>query len=267
MNPLLRVSHLCKTFPGRGFRSHGVEAVRDVSFGIVPNTVFGLVGESGSGKTTLARAVLYLDAPTSGTVELDGEDLGTLSRRRLRETRHKMQIVFQDPNSALNPKLSVMRSLTEGPMNRGLSRTEARRRAEEAADLVGIPAAHLARRPAEFSGGQKQRLVIARALTMEPEFLVLDEPVSNLDVSVQAQIINLLMRIREELSLTYLFISHDLHLISYVSDTVAVMKDGSVVESGPAERVLTAPQAEYTRTLFDAVPVVPPRRAAGRSPS
>jgi peptide/nickel transport system ATP-binding protein len=255
--PLLEVKNLRKSFYSHSLvpgKRKEIQAVRGVSFEIERNTVFGLVGESGSGKTTLARAVLYLDPPGSGTVLFDGTDLGTLRPGELRGFRRRMQIVFQDPNSALNPMISVRRSLEEGLENLGFGRAERERRIAELAEMVSIPVARLSDHPHEFSGGQRQRIVIARALSMEPEFLVLDEPVSNLDVSIQAQITNLLLDLRERLSLTYLFISHDLNLVSYVSDVIAVMYRGRIVELGPTEEVTRHPVHPYTRHLFDSAP-------------
>ena len=251
----------------------GVLAVDRVSFSIPRGSVFGLVGESGCGKTTLARALLHLDPPTSGDVLFDGVDLGTLSRRDLRARRRRMQIVFQDPNSALNPRMRVRTSVEEGLRNLHTPRKERERRVRDLLELVGIPPEHADRYPHEFSGGQKQRLVVARSLTMEPEFLVLDEPVSNLDVSIQAQIINLLLDLKERLSLTYLFISHDLHLVAYLSDQVGVMYRGRLVETAPTERIMERPVHPYTLRLFSSVPgvTVPPESVveepAGEGPA
>lgn len=253
---LVEVQNITKHFPRRGInvRNHemskGFTAVRDVSFSIPRGTIFGLVGESGCGKTTLARSMLYLDPPTKGRVVFDGIDLSVRSSRDLRKARQHMQIVFQDPNSAMNPKLSVRTSLGEGVRNLGLDRDEIKKRIEDAVTSVGIPSTHVDRKPHEFSGGQKQRLVLARALTMNPTFLVLDEPVSNLDVSIQAQIVNLLVDLKNNRSLTYLFISHDLNLVSYLSDYMAVMFGGRIVEVGPTEEVIENPLHIYTRTLF-----------------
>ena len=257
MDRFIEVIDLVKDFYGRGFlnrRKLAVRAVDRVSFGIARNTVFGLVGESGCGKTTLVRSILYLDPPTSGEIRIDGTSLGTLSSHQLRSFRKRMQIVFQDPNSALNPKMRIDDSLAEGLDNRGIPTVDRDRRIKHLLDLVGIAAAHRRRYPHEFSGGQKQRIVIARALCMEPDFLVLDEPVSNLDVSIQAQIINLLLDLKKELALTYLFISHDLNLVVYFSEQLGVMYQGRLVELASADQILKSPCHPYTRKLFSSVP-------------
>ena len=216
--------------------------------------IFGLVGESGCGKTSLGRSILYLDPPTAGEVWIDGILLGEMSAKALRSFRKRMQIIFQDPNSALNPKMRIQDSLAEGLINRKVPAAERIRRIAHLLDLVGIPRAHRSRFPHEFSGGQKQRIVIARALTMEPDFLVLDEPVSNLDVSIQAQIINLLLDLKKKLSLTYLFISHDLNLVAYLSDQIGVMYQGRLMETGSSENIMNHPCHPYTLKLFSSIP-------------
>ncbi len=257
MDRFLEIKKLEKLYYGRrlfGRQRSAVRAVDGVSLTIDRDTVFGLVGESGCGKTSLARSVLYLDPPTAGEVWFNGVLLGELSAQELRSHRMRMQIVFQDPNSALNPKMRIADSLAEGLINRGISLAERNSRIEKMLDLVGIPIAHRLRYPHEFSGGQKQRIVIARALTMEPDFLVLDEPVSNLDVSIQAQIINLLLDLKKELALTYLFISHDLNLVGYVSDRIGVMFNGRLVELAAAGEMMNNPCHPYTLKLFSSVP-------------
>ena len=244
------------------FRSHKLisvkkddyVAVKNVSLDIEKNTVFGLVGESGCGKTTLARSVMMLDPPSSGKILFKGEDITSLSKKELRSFRSKIQIVFQDPNSALNPKMSIYSCMKEGLVNRRYPKEKMEGRIRELLDMVGISPGYMNRFPHEFSGGQKQRIVIARALSMEPEFLVLDEPVSNLDVSIQAQIINLLLDLKEEFSLTYLFISHDLNLVSYLSDRVAVMFKGQIVETADTDHIMKTPLHPYTLKLFSSAP-------------
>jgi len=237
-------------------RRSAFRAVDRVSFDIEKNSIFGLVGESGCGKTTISRAILQLDPPTSGEVRFAGTVLEGLSGKALRGYRRRMQIVFQDPNSALNPKLRIGVSLEEGLINLGVPKRERQQRVEEMLDLVGISPSQRTRYPHEFSGGQKQRIVVARALTMQPEFLVLDEPVSNLDVSIQAQIVNLLLDVKDRLSLTYLFISHDLNLVAYLSDRIAVMYKGRFVELGSTEQIMDRPVHPYTLRLFSASPTL-----------
>lgn len=257
MRRFVEIKDLEKTFYGHGIIKNpnsAVRAVDRVSIGIEENSVFGLVGESGCGKTTLVRSLLYLDPPTAGEVWIDNTLLGDLSRAELRVFRKRMQIVFQDPNSALNPKMKIQNSLEEGLVNLGFDKTHRRSQVAKMLDLVGISPSHSSRYPHEFSGGQKQRIVIARALCMEPDFLILDEPVSNLDVSIQAQIINLLQDLKEVLGLTYLFISHDLNLVSYLSDRIGVMYQGRLVETGFTEEIMTCPMHPYTMRLFSSVP-------------
>jgi oligopeptide/dipeptide ABC transporter ATP-binding protein len=257
MDSFIKIADLEKIFYGnRIFRrkKNAVLAVDRVSFAIDKNTVFGLVGESGCGKTSLVRALLYLDPPTAGEVWIDGSRLGDMTKAEMRSFRQRMQIVFQDPNSALNPKMRIQDSLEEGMINRGMPTEDRQKRVVQLLDLVGISPSHRQRYPHEFSGGQKQRIVIARALSMDPDFLVLDEPVSNLDVSIQAQIINLLQDLKEELLLTYLFISHDLNLVAYLSDHIAVMYRGRVVEMGSTDEIMGHPMHPYTRILFSSIP-------------
>ena len=255
--PILELRGLEKRFAGSGIITRargGVKAVDGVSFAVAAGSTFGLVGESGCGKTTLARALLYLDPPTAGEVLFEGTELGSLGRAALRNVRRHMQIVFQDPNGALDPKMSIRASMGEGLANLGIARAERRRRTAAALELVGIQPAHAERYPHEFSGGQKQRITIARALSMDPRLLVLDEPVSNLDVSIQAQIINLLLDIKSRLALTYLFISHDLNLVAYLADRIAVMFRGRIVELGSTPEILGEALHPYTRRLFASVP-------------
>ncbi len=265
--PILEVSRLEKRYSASGILQRtgsGLKAVDGVSFEVAAGSTFGLVGESGCGKTTLARALLYLDPPTAGEVRFEGTPLGALSRPALRKFRRHMQIVFQDPNGALDPKMSIRASMGEGLANLGVNREERRRRTDAALEMVGIQPAHAERYPHEFSGGQKQRITIARALSLSPRLLVLDEPVSNLDVSIQAQIINLLLDLKGRLSLTYLFISHDLNLVAYLADRIAVMFRGRIVELGSTSQILEQALHPYTRRLFASVPRLTGGRVAPR---
>jgi ABC-type oligopeptide transport system ATPase subunit len=260
--PFVDVSHLVKHFVrGGGLFGRGtvVKAVDDVSFSIEEGETFGLVGESGSGKTTTGRCLLRLIEPTSGAVRFRGEDVLAFPRRRLREARRDMQIVFQDPYSSLNPRMRA-RQIVEEPLviHRLGDRRTRRDRVAELFHLVGLDPAHLERYPHQFSGGQRQRIGLARALALNPSFLILDEPVSALDVSVQAQVINLLMDLQQTLKLTYLFIAHDLRLVEHICSRVAVMYLGKIVEIGPALSLFAAPQHPYTQALLSAIPVPDP---------
>jgi oligopeptide transport system ATP-binding protein len=266
--PLLEVQHLVKEFGNRaGFlrKTHLVRAVNDVSFVIDEGETFGLVGESGSGKTTTGRCILRLVEPTSGEVRFKGEDVLRFSRSRMREARRDMQIVFQDPYSSLNPRMRVGK-IVEEPfvIHRIGSRVERRARVAELFELVGLDPAQLSRYPHQFSGGQRQRIGLARALALNPSLVIADEPVSALDVSVQAQVVNLLMDLQQRLKLTYLFIAHDLRLVQHICDRVAVMYLGRIVEMGPTHRLFEAPAHPYTRALLSAIPVPDPAAARQR---
>ena len=243
--PLLEVRNLVKEFGrSRGLFRKGavVRAVNDVSFHIDQGETFGLVGESGSGKTTTGRCILRLIEPTSGEVRFNGEDVLAFSRSRLRAARRDMQIVFQDPYSSLNPRMRVGTIVEEPLIIHGIgSKDERRRRVAELFDLVGLDAAQSTRYPHQFSGGQRQRIGLARALALNPSLIIADEPVSALDVSVQAQVINLLMDLQDRLKLTYLFIAHDLRLVRHICSRVAVMYLGRIVEMGPTERLFASP--------------------------
>jgi ABC-type oligopeptide transport system ATPase subunit len=261
--PLLEVRNLVKEFGRtRGLFRKGavVRAVNDVSFHIEEGETFGLVGESGSGKTTTGRCILRLIEPTSGEVRFNGEDVLAFSRSRLRAARRDMQIVFQDPYSSLNPRMRVGTIVEEPLIIHGIgSKDERRRRVAELFELVGLDAAQSTRYPHQFSGGQRQRIGLARALALNPSLIIADEPVSALDVSVQAQVINLLMDLQNRLKLTYLFIAHDLRLVRHICSRVAVMYLGRIVEMGPTERLFASPAHPYTRALLSAIPIPDPK--------
>jgi peptide/nickel transport system ATP-binding protein len=248
-----------------------VQALDDVSFTLQPGRSLGIVGESGSGKSTLARLVMALEAPTHGRVILDGQDLNTLSPAELRRTRSKVQMVFQDPYGSLDPRRTVGQTVAEPlAVLHGASRSEQRARAAEALEAVGLRAADLAKYPHEFSGGQRQRIAIARALITRPKLIVADEPVSALDVSVQAQVLNLMQDLQDQFGVTYLFISHDLSVVDLVCDEVVVLQAGRIVEQGPPARLFQRPEHPYTQRLLAAVPgLVPPPHQGGtpRSPA
>jgi peptide/nickel transport system ATP-binding protein len=251
---ILEVRHLSVDFRMRRGR---IRAVDDVSFSLAENETLGLVGESGCGKTTLGKAVLRLIEAASGGILLEGEDLTKLSSRRLRATRRSIQMVFQDPGASLDPRWTVGSLLAEPLKIHGLGTGEERqRKVLELLDQVGLPGDAARRRPHEFSGGQRQRIGIARALALEPKILILDEPVSSLDVSVQAQIINLLMDLQKRLKIAFIFISHDLSVVEYVSQRVAVMYLGRIVEFADRAELWRNPTHPYTRLLFDAAPRV-----------
>ena len=269
MSTLLQVDNLVKHFPVRGgvlARTQAwVRAVDGVSFSIARGKTLALVGESGSGKTTTGRALLRLIEPTSGSVHFDGTDVLALDRRGLRALRKRMQIIFQDPYSSLNPRMTVQTVLTEAMAAHGLHTRAGRRdRATELLRLVGLREEAALRYPHEFSGGQRQRIGIARALAVEPDLIVCDEPISALDVSIQAQILNLLQDLQEKLGLTYLFIGHDLSVVRHFADDVAVMYLGHIVEQAPAARLFAAPVHPYTKALLSAVPVPNVGRARQR---
>ena len=256
--PILQVNNLVKEFTVRSVKGlrqikRSVYAVSDVSFSVRPGETLGLVGESGSGKTTVGRCILRLIEPTSGQVLYQGVDLTTLSKQKMRAMRKELQIVFQDPYSSLDPRMTVGASIAE-PMVIQKQKGNHRQRVGELLELVGLSGDHAQRFPHEFSGGQRQRVGIARALALNPSVLVLDEPVSALDVSIQAGVVNLLEDLQNELGIAYLFIAHDLSVVRHISDSIAVMYLGKLMEYGPAAEVYAAPAHPYTKALLSAIP-------------
>jgi oligopeptide transport system ATP-binding protein len=268
--PLLSVRNLRKHFPVRkGVFSRvvaHVKAVDDVSFDVAPGETLGLVGESGCGKTTAGRSILRLIEPSSGEVSFKGEDVLAASGERLRAMRRHMQIIFQDPYASLNPRMSVLDIVGEGLRVHGLvrGRGELRDRVQALLETVRLDANYINRYPHEFSGGQRQRIGIARALSLDPDFIVCDEAVSALDVSIQAQVINLLMDLRDRLGLSYLFVAHDLSVVRHISHRVAVMYLGRIVEVGRTAEIFARPKHPYTHALLSAVPVADPARRRKR---
>ncbi|HIQ55703.1 MAG TPA: ABC transporter ATP-binding protein [Pyrodictium sp.] len=264
--PLLIVEDLKKYFPVKGlfFTRGWVRAVDGVTFAVPRGKTLGLVGESGSGKTTVGRLVLRLLKPTSGRIVFEGKDITWLSERKLKWFRRRAQIVFQDPYMSLNPRMTVYEILLEPLKVHKMDVGDPREYIVKLLHEVGLDETHLYRYPYEFSGGQRQRIAIARALILKPEFLVLDEPTSALDVSVQAQILNMLKDLQKKHNLTYLFISHDLGVVRYMSDYIAVMYVGKIVELGPAEEVFEKPLHPYTKMLLDSIPVPNPDIARSR---
>jgi oligopeptide transport system ATP-binding protein len=264
--PLLRVTNLVKTFGPGGLLSRGgsVRAVDGVSFSIRPGETLGLVGETGSGKSTLGRLALKLIEPSSGTIEFDGVDVTSLRGRQARALRGRMQMVFQDPYGSLNPRMTVCSLIREPMIVHGYGSDEIAARLESTMRQVGIDPRMGSRYPHEFSGGQRQRIGIARALVLEPKLLILDEPVSALDVSIQAQILNLLRDIQRRTGIAYLFIAHDLAVVRHISDRVAVMYLGRIAEMAPRKLLYETPRHPYTKALLSAVPLPDPDKERGK---
>ena len=253
---VLETSDLGKVYREHSFlgKAREVAAAQDVTLTLRRGRTLGIVGESGSGKSTVARCIVRLIDPTSGSVRLAGHEISTLSRGTLQPHRKRIQIVFQDPYRSLNPRITVGETIAEGPINYGVPRADALKRAGDLLELVDLPPDAISRYPHQFSGGQRQRIAIARALALDPDVLVADEAVSALDVSVQAQVLELLADIQKRLGIALLFITHDLRVAAQICDDVVVMQHGRVVEQGPAAQVLTNPQVAYTRALLDAAP-------------
>jgi peptide/nickel transport system ATP-binding protein len=253
---VLEASELGKIYRERSFfgRAREVAAAQDVTLTLRKGRTLGIVGESGSGKSTVARCIVRLIDPTSGGIRLAGCEISDLSRRLLQPHRQKIQIIFQDPYRSLNPRITIGETIAEGPINYGMPRAQALERARELLELVDLPVDAITRYPHQFSGGQRQRIAIARALALDPDVLVADEAVSALDVSVQAQVLELLDEIQTRLGIALLFITHDLRVAAQICDDVAVMQHGRIVEQGPAALILTNPQTSYTRALLDAAP-------------
>ena len=269
--PLLEVTDLIKHFPiKRGIlidrEVDQVRAVDGVSFQVQRGETLGLVGESGSGKSTACRAVLQLIKPTSGSVKFEGREIAGLGRRQMRPLRREMQMIFQDPYASLNPRKRVGQIVGDPLKRQGVaSGSELRRQVQELLERVGLSSEHYNRFPHEFSGGQRQRIGIARALSLKPKLVICDEPVSALDVSIQAQIVNLLDDLQDEFGLAYLFVAHDIGVVRHISDRIAVMNEGKIVEQGSADQVCEQPKDGYTKKLLAAVPIPDPKESRERT--
>ena len=269
-DPILVVDHLVKHFPIKAGilfdRQIGaVQAVDDVSFAVNRGETLGLVGESGCGKSTLARSILQLIEPTSGSVRFEGREIAGLGRRQMRPLRREMQMIFQDPYASLNPRKRIGQIVGDPLKRQGVaSGSELRRQVQELLERVGLSSEHYNRFPHEFSGGQRQRIGIARALSLKPKLVICDEPVSALDVSIQAQIVNLLDDLQDEFGLAYLFVAHDIGIVRHISDRIAVMNEGKIVEQGTADQVCEQPKDEYTKKLLAAVPIPDPKESRER---
>jgi peptide/nickel transport system ATP-binding protein len=267
---LLEVTDLVKHFPvKRGVlidrEVDQVRAVDGIGFELARGETLGLVGESGSGKSTACRAVLQLIEPTSGSVKFEGREIAGLSRRQMRPLRREMQMIFQDPYASLNPRKRVGQIVGDPLKRQGVaSGSELRSRVQELLERVGLASEHYNRFPHEFSGGQRQRIGIARALSLKPKLVICDEPVSALDVSIQAQIVNLLDDLQDEFGMAYLFVAHDIGVVRHIADRIAVMNEGKIVEQGSADQVCEHPRDDYTKKLLEAVPIPDPRESRER---
>ena len=271
MTALLEVTDLVKHFPiKRGIlidrEVDQVRAVDGVSFKVERGETLGLVGESGSGKSTACRAVLQLIKPTSGSVKFEGREIAGLGRRQMTPLRREMQMIFQDPYASLNPRKRIGQIVGDPLKRQGVaSGSGLRRQVQELLERVGLSSEHFNRYPHEFSGGQRQRIGIARALALKPKLVICDEPVSALDVSIQAQIVNLLDDLQDEFNLAYLFVAHDIGVVRHIADRIAVMNEGKIVEQGSADQVCEQPKDEYTKKLLAAVPIPDPRESRERA--
>ena len=271
--PLLKVEHLSKEFPAESgmfakrFSKRVVSAVNDISFEIYPGETFGLVGESGCGKSTTGRTIMRLTKPTAGKVFFQGKDVAEMSKHEIKDMRREMQFIFQDPYASLNPRMTIGEIVSEPMTIHGVGTKEERiERVRELLDVVGLNPEHINRYPHEFSGGQRQRVGIARALAVDPEFIVCDEPVSALDVSIQAQVVNMLEDLQASLGLTYLFIAHDLSMVRHISQKVGVMYLGSLVEFAETEELYEQTLHPYTKALMSAVPELDPAISKTKKP-
>ena len=263
--PLLKVEHLHKEFPtgsgfmGGKFSKKVVSAVNDLSFEIRAGETFGLVGESGCGKSTTGRAIMHLDPPTSGKVYFEGRDISKMNKKELKAMRREMQFIFQDPYASLNPRMTIGEIISEPMVIHGIGTPEERiERVRELLDVVGLNPEHINRYPHEFSGGQRQRVGIARSFILRPKLIICDEPVSALDVSIQAQILNLMQDLQEQMGLTYLFITHDLSVVKHLSDDIVVMYLGQLCERAKPDELFEHPLHPYTQALLSAIPIPDP---------
>jgi peptide/nickel transport system ATP-binding protein len=264
MSNVLDVKNLDVTYPAKGFGKTGFKALNDINIHVGQGETLGLVGESGSGKTTLGRAILGLAPVTAGSIDFLGKEISHASRRERRDLSRDLQVVFQDPYTSLNPSMEIGQILAEPLQIQGLDGAAATKRIAELLDQVGLPSDALHRLPREFSGGQRQRVAIARALALSPKLIVCDEPVSALDLTTQARILDLFLQIQKDTGVSYLFVSHDLDVVRHISHRVAVMYKGEIVEQGPAAQVTVNPTHPYTQRLLMASPVPDPDRQAKR---